>query len=172
MNAWNGENMLQKSDNTPWYEGPTLMEALDAFEAPERPVDKPLRLPIQDVYKIADIGTVPVGIVQTGSLKAGMSVTFSPSGTTAECKSIETYHQAMDQANPGDYVGFNVGELSTKDVKRGFVASETDNEPAVEAEFFKAQIVVMNHGGKIKKGYTPILDCHTAHIPCQFSEIE
>merc|ERR1711976_846342 len=143
----------------------------DAIIPPTRPSDKPLRLPLQDVYKIGGIGTVPVGRVETGKIKPNMVVTFAPSNVTTEVKSVEMHHEQLAEAVPGDNVGFNVKNISVKDIRRGNVASDSKNDPAKEAEFFEAQVIVLNHPGEIQKGYTPVLDCHTAHIACRFNEI-
>ncbi|BFU26591.1 elongation factor 1-alpha 1 [Entamoeba histolytica] len=171
ISGFQGDNMIEPSTNMPWYKGPTLIGALDSVTPPERPVDKPLRLPLQDVYKISGIGTVPVGRVETGILKPGTIVQFAPSGVSSECKSIEMHHTALAQAIPGDNVGFNVRNLTVKDIKRGNVASDAKNQPAVGCEDFTAQVIVMNHPGQIRKGYTPVLDCHTSHIACKFEEL-
>jgi len=172
ISGWVGDNMIDKSDNMPWYKGPYLLEALDALIPPKRPTDKPLRLPLQDVYKIGGIGTVPVGRVETGALKAGMVVTFGPLGQTTECKSVEMHHEQVQEATPGDNVGFNVKNLSVKDIKRGYVASDSKNDPASDTENFTAQVIVMNHPGEIRNGYSPVLDCHTCHIACKFNLIK
>ena len=149
----------------------TLIEAFDNLTPPKRPTDKPLRLPIQDVFKISGIGTVPVGRIETGILKPGMIVTFAPSQLTTEVKSIELHHEQLQQALPGDNIGFNVKGLSVKELKRGYVCSDSKNDPAKEATSFTAQIIIFSHPGQIYKGYTPVLDCHTAHISCRFEEI-
>jgi elongation factor 1-alpha len=171
ISGWHGDNMLDRSENMPWYKGPILIEALDALEPPKRPVDKPLRLPLQDVYKIGGIGTVPVGRVETGVLKPGMVVKFAPSDVTTEVKSVEMHHESLPEAIPGDNVGFNVKNISVKDIRRGFVASDSKNDPAQEADTFEAQVIILNHPGQIHAGYAPVLDCHTAHIACKFSEL-
>jgi elongation factor 1-alpha len=183
ISGWNGDNMLEASENMPWYKGwsverkegnasgKTLLEALDAIIPPARPTDKPLRLPLQDVYKIGGIGTVPVGRVETGVIKPGMVVTFAPVNLTTEVKSVEMHHESLPEAVPGDNVGFNVKNVSVKDIKRGYVASDSKNDPAKEAANFTAQVIVLNHPGEICAGYSPVLDCHTAHIACKFSEL-
>merc|ERR1711959_184610 len=155
----------------PWYKGQSLLQALDDLNPPKRPLEKPLRLPLQDVYKIGGVGTVPVGRVETGQLKPGMVVTFAPAAITTEVKSVEMHHETLDVAQPGDNVGFNIKNVSVKDIRRGNVASDSKNDPAKESKSFNAQVIVLNHPGEINKGYTPVLDCHTAHIACKFNEL-
>jgi elongation factor 1-alpha len=171
ISGWLGDNMLEKSPNLPWYKGPTLIEALDSLTEPKRPVDRPLRIPIQDVYKIGGIGTVPVGRVETGTLVPGQSVTIAPVQLTTEVKSIEMHHEQLQQALPGDNIGFNVKGLSVKDLRRGYVVGDSKNDPPYGCSDFTAQVIIMNHPGQIHAGYSPVLDCHTAHIACKFAEL-
>lgn len=169
--GWTGDNLIKKSTNMKWYKGPTLIEAINNMPEPKRPDDKPLRLPLNDVYKIGGIGTVPVGRVETGQLKPGMTVIFTPSGLTSDIKTVEMHHESIPVANPGDSVGFNVKGITVKQLKRGYVTSDTARDPAKEAESFKAQVIILNHPGQIANGYSPVLDCHTAHIACRFETI-
>jgi len=171
ISGWHGDNMLEKSANLSWYKGPTLLEALDEISPPERPISKPLRIPLQDVYKIGGIGTVPVGRVETGVLKPNAVVTFAPAMVTTEVKSIEMHHVQLPEAIPGDNVGFNIKNVSVKDIRRGMVCGDSKNDPPAETASFNAQVIVLNHPGQINAGYCPVLDCHTAHIACKFSEI-
>jgi elongation factor 1-alpha len=171
ISGWVGDNMIEKSPNLTWYKGPTLLEALDQIIPPKRPTEKPLRIPLQDVYKIGGIGTVPVGRVETGILKPGMNVTFAPVNLSTEVKSVEMHHEALQEATPGDNVGFNIKGIAVKQLRRGFVAGDSKNDPPKETVDFTAQVIILNHPGEIHAGYTPVLDCHTAHIACKFSEI-
>merc|ERR1712137_1009185 len=172
ISGWAGDNMIDKSTNMPWYKGPYLLEALDNVKPPTRPSDKPLRLPLQDVYKIGGIGTVPVGRVETGVIKPGITAYFAPTGVATEVKSVEMHHESVPQASPGDNVGFNVKNVSVKDIRRGNVAGDTKNDPPRGADSFDAQVIVMGHPGEIRAGYAPVLDCHTAHIACKFAELQ
>jgi len=171
LSGWTGDNMLESSPNMPWYKGPTLLASLDAVDEPERPSSLPLRIPLQDVYKIGGIGTVPVGRVETGVIRPGMVVTFAPVGLTTEVKSIEMHHEQVAEAIPGDNIGFNVKNVSVKEIRRGFVAGDTKNDPPTGVDDFLAQVIILNHPGEIHAGYAPVLDCHTAHIACKFAEL-
>ncbi len=171
ISAYVGDNIAKKSDKMPWYNGPTLVEALDTYiKEPEKPVDKPLRIPIQDVYSITGVGTVPVGRVETGVLKVGDTLVFEPAGVKGEVKSIEMHHQQIQEAKPGDNIGFNVRGVSKTDIRRGDVAGHPDNPPTVVKEF-TAQIVVLQHPTVIAPGYTPVFHCHTASVACKIEEI-
>ncbi|MEW5996966.1 MAG: translation elongation factor EF-1 subunit alpha [Candidatus Micrarchaeota archaeon] len=168
--AYNGDNIAKKSEKTPWYAGPTLLELLDQFIVPAKPVEKPLRLPIQDVYTITGHGTVPVGRVETGVMKPNTNVVIMPSGAKGEVKKIEMHHQELAEAMPGDNVGFNLKGVEKKDIKRGDVLGPVDKPPTV-ADEFTAQVVVLNHPTAISIGYTPVFHVHTAQFAGRVTEI-
>ena len=170
MSAFEGDNIKEKSDNMPWYKGDTLMDELDKLVPPEKPVDLPLRIPIQDVYSITGVGTVPVGRVETGIMKQGDNVIFEPAGVSGEVKSIEMHHETFPEAEPGDNIGFNVRGVGKNDIRRGDVAGHTDSAPTVAKEF-TAQVVVLQHPGVITVGYTPVFHCHTSQTACTFLEL-
>jgi len=170
VSGWTGDNLIKKSDKMPWYTGPTLMEALDLFELPPKPTNKPLRVPIQDVYSITGIGTVPVGRVETGVLKEGVNLVFMPSNKTAEVKSMEMHHTRIPVAEPGDNIGMNVRGIAKTEIHRGDVAGPVDNPPTVATEFI-GQVIVIYHPTAIAAGYTPVLHYHTGQIACRFTEL-
>ncbi|MCL4373972.1 MAG: translation elongation factor EF-1 subunit alpha [Candidatus Marsarchaeota archaeon] len=168
--ALEGSNVKTKPDKMSWYNGPTLLEALDTLKLPEKPTNLPLRLPIQDVFSIPGFGTVPVGRVETGVLKVGDNITIMPSGVKTDVKSIEMHHQPLQKAEPGDNVGFNIKGIDKKDIKRGDVVGPSSNPPTV-AEEFTAQVVILHHPNVIAKGYTPVFHIHTAQVACTITEI-
>ena len=171
ISGWVGDNIAKKSQNMGWYKGPTLVEQLDNFNAVPAPTDKPLRLPIQDVYNIKGVGTVPVGRVETGIMKPGDKIIVEPAGKQGEVKSIEAHHEQLSQAVPGDNVGFNVRGISRDEIARGDVVGHPNNPPTVVKEF-TAQIVVLNHPTAIPVGYTPVFHMHTAQLSCSLTELQ
>merc|ERR1719487_2624429 len=183
ISGWHGDNMIEKTSNMSWYKGwskevkegkfsgHTLFEALDAIVIPSSSLMASVSFQFLDVYKISGIGTVPVGRVETGIIKAGMVVTFAPAGVTTEVKSVEMHHEQLVEGVPGDNVGFNVKNVSVKEVRRGNVCGDSKNDPPKGADSFNAQVIVLNHPGQVGAGYAPVLDCHTAHIACKFSEL-
>ncbi len=166
-----GENVSKKSEKMGWWTGPSLLEALDNFEEPEKPVDLPLRLPVQDVYTIKGIGTVPVGRIETGIMKVGQKISFQPSNVAGEVKTVEMHHEEMGEAKPGDNVGFNVRGVTKEQITRGDVVGPAEAPPTVAKEF-DGQIIVLQHPTAISKGYTPVLHAHTTQIACKFKEIK
>jgi elongation factor 1-alpha len=168
--AMTGEDVSKKSEKMSWYSGPTLLEALDTLKEPSRPTEKPLRLPIEDVYSISGFGTVPVGRVETGILKPNDQIIIMPSGIKTEVKSIEMHHQSLQQAIPGDNVGFNIKNVDKKDIKRGDVVGPVSNPPSVASEF-TALIIVLQHPNVIARGYTPVFHIHTAQLACTITDI-
>lgn len=173
ISGWLGDNMIEASENMKWYKGDTLLDTLDKITPPKRPTNKPLRVPLQDVYKIGGIGTVPVGRVETGIMKPNDVVVFAPTTLKpTEVKSIEMHHESIPQAEPGDNIGFNVKNIAVNQLRRGFVCGHEKDTPPFQCENFKAQVIILNHPGQITEGYCPVMDCHTAHIACKFKKLE
>ncbi|AFD00891.1 translation elongation factor 1A (EF-1A/EF-Tu) [Methanocella conradii HZ254] len=174
LSAFKGDNIAKHSENTKWYTGYNLLEALNNLKEPEKPINLPMRTPVQDVYTISGIGVVPVGRVETGIMKKGDKVIFRPSidgvGATGEVKSIEMHHEEIPQALPGDNIGFNVRGVDKNAIRRGDVCGPVDKQPTVAQEF-KAQIVVLQHPSAISAGYTPVFHCHTAQVACTITQI-
>jgi elongation factor 1-alpha len=171
ISAFKGDNIAKGKGQLSWFKGFTLLDALNNLSVPEKHTEKPLRVPVQDVYSITGIGTVPVGRVETGVMKPNMTVIFLPSNKVGEIKSIEMHHEMIPQAEPGDNVGFNVRGLGKKDIRRGDVAGPVDNPPSM-AKTFKARIMVLNHPSVITAGYTPVFHCHTAQVACTFTSLD
>ncbi len=170
ISAYKGDNVVNTSTNMPWYKGPTLVATLNTLQVPSKPTDKALRIPVQDVYSITGVGTVPVGRIETGLLTPNMKIVFQPADKVGEVKSIEMHHENIPQAEPGDNVGFNVRGVDKKDIRRGDVAGPVEKPPSV-AKSFIAQIIVLNHPSVITPGYTPVFHCHTAQVACLFEEL-
>ena len=175
ISAYQGDNVVKKSTNMGWYTGPTIREQLDLFKQPDKPTGLPLRVPLQDVYNITGIGVVPVGRVETGTMKVGDKVIVVPAregkGVEGEVKTIEMHHEQISEATPGDNIGFNLRGIGKKDIARGDVLGHTNNPPVVASEF-TAQIVVLNHPTVLTVGYTPVFHVHTAQVACQITAIE
>ncbi len=170
VSAFEGENIIKPSDKMKWFDGPTFLATLDLMKVPEKPVELPLRIPVQDVYTITGAGTVPVGRVETGKLKKGDAIIFNPPGKKGEVKSIEMHHEEIPEAIPGDNIGWNVRGISRNEIRRGDVCGHVDNPPTV-ADEFTAQLIVLQHPTAITVGYTPVFHCHTAQIACTVMEI-
>ncbi|CCC80691.1 translation elongation factor EF-1 subunit alpha [Thermoproteus tenax] len=170
VSAVKGDNIKSKSSNMPWYNGPTLLEAFDSLEPPQRPVEKPLRLPIQDVFSITGAGTVVVGRVETGVIKPGDKVIVMPPAKVGDVRSLETHHMKLDEAKPGDNIGVNLRGIEKDDVKRGDVLGKVDNPPTV-AEEIVARVIILWHPTAIGPGYAPVMHVHTATVPVQITEL-
>ena len=168
VSGWKGDNLVKKSENMPCTKAlpwPMLWTCLET----EKPIGKPLRIPIQDVYSITGVGTVPVGRVETGKIKANDKVIVMPAGVTGEVKSIETHHTQMDSAEAGDNIGFNLS-VDRKAIKRGDVIGPSDSPPTVAKEF-EAQIIVIHHPTAMAPGYTPVLHAHTAQVAATLANL-
>ena len=171
VSALKGDNITRDGEQIEWWDGKRFLEGINNFDVPEKPINKPLRLPIQDVYSITGIGTVPVGRVETGVMTPGDKVTFMPANATGEVKSIEEHHEEVPKAEPGDNVGFNVRGVGKDDIRRGDVCGPADEPPTV-AETFTARIIVLDHPSVVTEGYTPVFHAHTSQVACTFIELQ
>jgi len=172
--GFKGDNVTKKSENMPWYKGHTLLEQFDLFTEIKKPVDMPFRMPVQDVYTITGIGTVPVGKIETGVVKPNDKVIILPAksgkGILGEVKSVEMHHEQLKEGIAGDNVGINIRGVGKDDIARGDVIALASSPPVI-AEEFTAQIAIINHPTVLAKGYTPVLHIHTAQVPVQFIEL-
>ncbi len=177
ISSFEGDGVVEEGEDLGWYDGPTLIEALDDLEEPEKAIDLPTRIPVQDVYKISGIGAVAVGRVETGDISQGDDVVFEPASTRlnqnigGEVKTIEMHHEEVESAEPGDNIGWNTRGVGQDDVKKGDVAGHADNPPTV-VESFEAQVIVLNHPNVISEGYTPVFHVNTAQVSCTFTDIK
>lgn len=171
-----GDNLVSRSssEGLGWYDKKPFVEVLDELgKTVNRPAEKPLRLPVLKVHDAPGVGTVCQGRVETGSLRVGVKVMFSPSGHVAEVQSIRTHDgEEVQEAKGGDIVAFNVGsDIRPLDIPRGSVAASSTNDPAAAAETLLAQVVVLEHPGAVRAGYCPVIAAHTAQVPCEFEEL-
>mmetsp|Transcript_21380 Transcript_21380/g.49779 ORF Transcript_21380/g.49779 Transcript_21380/m.49779 type:complete len:446 (-) Transcript_21380:95-1432(-) len=165
-----GVNLVSKPSEMAWYSGKPAAEVLDEVGPINRPAEKPLRLPVLKVYETEDAGTVVVGRVETGSMRVGIKVIFAPGGQMAEVRSVLKDSDRVNEAKGGEIVSVGLGS-SVKDIRRGMVLSFLTNDPAADTEHFLAQVVVLDHPGRIRAGYCPAISIHTAQVPCEFEEL-
>jgi elongation factor 1-alpha len=170
ISSWRGDNVVKKTENMKWYAGKSLLDTLDDLQAPPSPIDKPLRIPLQDVYNIKGVGAIPVGRVETGSVRPGDKVVVMPSGKQGEIKTLEEHHTQLQIAKPGNNIGFSIRGLSAEDMSRGDVVGSVTSPPTV-AKAFVAQIVVLNHPTAIPVGYTPVFHIHTVQMSMTLTEL-
>jgi len=191
ISGWQGDNLLKPSPNMTWWKGVsvkkpfsgepvtlvTMIDALNSFaELPPRHSDKPLRIPISNIYTIKGVGTVIAGRVEQGILKPGDEVKFLPSSLVTESVgkvfSIEMHHQSVPQAGPGDNVGINIKGLDKDKMPTSgdVIVLKSDNSLG-KVTRFTAQVQVLDHPGELKVGYTPIGFVRTAHSPCKMTAI-
>lgn len=133
--------------------------------------DTPLRLPVDDVYELSDIGAVATGTVQTGTLSINDEVQFQPSDASGTVDTIEQNHEDVSTAGPGETVGFNVDGVSKGEIRRGDVCAPTA-DPSGCPETIRARLLVSEHPSVITAGYTPVVHAHTAQVACKFESLE
>jgi sulfate adenylyltransferase subunit 1 (EFTu-like GTPase family) len=164
ISAKDGENVAKASNKTSWYKGPTILKALDEFEIEEPLVKKPLRLPVQDIYKWDK--RVIAGRLSSGIIKTGDKIVILPTGEETEVKSVLKYKDDIKEAVAGDSIG-----IETKDkvfVDRGNVISETKNRPTV-TKSLKANLFWMDKE-PLKKGERVLFKLATQQVMCEITK--
>ncbi|KAE8143949.1 elongation factor 1-alpha [Aspergillus pseudotamarii] len=185
ISGFHGDNMLEESPNMSWYKGwtkeqragvikgKTLLDAIDAVEpVPFYTVtDKPLRLPIRKVEE-TETGTVLVGRIETGTMHPGMVLTIAPTDIVANVEYIEMDGGEVNTGIAGEHVSVHVTITNGEgNIRPGYVAGDIQNDPPESVASFNAQLAILNHPGEISAGYTAMVDCLTAHVPCRISSI-
>jgi elongation factor 1-alpha len=187
--GFKGENLVNKTDKMPWYkgwkaniskeesvEGVTLYDALEKFvKPPKRNVDGPVKIPINGIYKIKGVGDVITGRIEQGTLKKDDIVSICPRNIKG-CKvfSIEMHHKTWPEAYPGDNIGMNIKGLDMKGnpPKVGDVIYLEKDKKCLPVKSFTAQIIVQEHPGKLKRGFSPLVHVRTAKSSCKMVDIK
>ena len=163
-----GDNISKKSENMDWYDGPTLLQAMDGFEKPVITGVRPLRLSLIFSDKIGGLGQVVRGKVLSGQLRPQMKVTLNPIGLTTTVESIEMTKRPVDQGNVGDFVGFHVNGLHRRLRVGSLVVTEASQGPLAQVVSFVAKVMILHCPRPIKKNHQAVLYCHTAKVGCRF----
>ncbi|HEW89829.1 MAG TPA: elongation factor 1-alpha [Candidatus Bathyarchaeota archaeon] len=166
VSALRGDNVIERGKNMPWYSGPTFYEALGSLREPERPVEKPLRLPI---HRYFERGSIAAGVVEAGVVSVGDTVMVVPAGAVGEVLSMEMWGRRVEEAYPGDDVGIRIKGVARYHLKRGFVISHPEVAPEV-ARSFIGRVKVLSPRG-LWAGFCPTLYCHQARAPCRVRAI-
>lgn len=169
ISAREGDNIVEHAGKMPWYQGPTVLQALDGFEYKELPTERPLRMPVQDVYKF-DQRRIIAGRVESGRVRVGDEVIFSPSNKTAKIKSIEAWHvpEVPEEASAGQSIGVTLTEQIF--VERGEVMSHLENAP-LESNVFKAKLFWLGHN-PVRIGSSYTLKLGTVEAPVTVEAID
>ena len=166
--ARDGDNVVDRSSRMDWYRGPTVIGALDEFDTAPAPVERPLRLPLQDVYRFDD-RRILAGRIDTGRLAVGDELLFSPSNKTARVATIENWNgPAPTEASAGQSIGITLDEQIF--VERGEVASHVE-DPPLETNVFRAHLFWL--GAKpLVTGQRYKLKLNTTEAQVEVQEIE
>lgn len=169
ISARNGDMIAQRGDRMPWYQGKPLTQVLDSFEVAMPPVARPLRFPVQDVYKQGDKRII-VGRVESGILRTGDTVLFSPTGEKACVTAIEIWpaDENKVEAHAGESVGITLDDKIF--VERGHIGSHLKNPPML-SNVFKAHIFWLSGAPlKIGNSYKIRYGTHEAMVSVQSIE--
>ncbi len=166
--ARDGDNIAARSASMPWWEGPTVVQALDDFVAEEPPLHQPLRFPIQDVYRF-DERRILAGRVEAGKLQVGDRLIFCPHNKLSTVRSIERWNEpTRDDAVAGESIGITLTEQIF--VERGAVAA-LESAPPYELTRFKARIFWLGRN-PFRKGTSYKLKLGCQEAECQIDSIE
>jgi elongation factor 1-alpha len=181
VSGWTGDNLVKPSSNLGWYRGQTLLEAIDSLTPPREEKEKlPLRIPIFDVFRVKGAGTVPIGVVLSGTLRLGDVVRVEPLGRECEVRSIETYHMPIEVAVPGDGIGFALKGVAAEELERGSVvcspkapATVADSSRRIIARVFISPVAGAGLAfGGITVGMYPEIHVQSAHVKCRVVDIK
>ena len=172
VSARQGDNIVNQTNAMPWYKGPTVVKALDSFVPTASPVDRPLRFPVQDVYKF-DHRRIIAGRIEEGSLKVGDTLLFSPSNKSARVQSIEYWSTVPGkkppmEASAGESIGITLDEQIF--VERGELVSHAEHAP-IETDVFRARIFWLGHEPMVK-GKSYRIKLGTLEAPVTVQSIE
>ncbi|HKI68041.1 MAG TPA: GTP-binding protein, partial [Verrucomicrobiae bacterium] len=168
ISAKQGDNIASRSVNTPWWNGQTVVEALDEFKLSELPKNQPLRLPIQDVYRFDD-RRILAGRVEAGSIKVGDRLVFSPTNKVSTVKTVERWSAPKtDSASAGESIGITLTEQIF--VERGAVAA-VESAPPYELTRFKARVFWLGRQ-PFAKGKKYKIKLATQEAECEIDAIE
>lgn len=184
ISGYHGVNIIDDGNKYEWFKGVkvpgvdepvrTLEGALNSMTPPPRPIDKPMRMPIDSIHKISGIGMVYTGRVATGTIKVGMQLGIEPSSVVAECKTLEIHKTSRKEVVCGENCGVALKAPTKGDVKNirpGHVLSDNKTSPVQNYEAARATIIIVKHPKGIGKGYCPTMDIGTIHVPCQLKKI-
>ncbi|MEM1522178.1 MAG: GTP-binding protein [Thermofilaceae archaeon] len=176
ISGWTGDNLIKRSENMPWYQGPTLYEAIDKLEPPDSSYREklPLRIPIQKTVNVTGVGTVVLGKVETGILQCGDKVIILPTGKESSVKSIQMWHKDLKIAKPGDGIGIKLRGVKEADVDRGFVICHPNERPPVvyPSGFIIGKIIILPECRSIiREGFMPDIHIHEAQARCRIIEL-
>ena len=163
-----GDNIANRSQAMPWYNGPTVLDTLSLFKKEMVRSEQPLRFPVQDVYKF-DARRILAGRIVAGRLKIGDHLVFSPSNKRANVRSVEAFNiePSPTGAEAGQSVGITLDEQIF--VERGEIATHQEHLPLVSTAF-RANLFWLGRRS-LEKGRKYVLRIGTKEVDCEVAAI-